>query len=74
MGSKKPDARVVKSHQNKKKVRNRARESGKQGAEINVLKAIEETRFKPKEAPGGCWSWIIGQSETDRNFLYFQAE
>lgn len=55
MGSKKPDVRVGKSHQNKKRVGNRAREPGKQGAEINMLKSVEEKRFRPKEDPGSCW-------------------
>lgn len=55
MGSKKLNVRVGKSHQNKKRFGNRAREPGKQGAEINVLKAVEETRLRPKEDPGSCW-------------------
>lgn len=47
--------RVDKSHPNKKRVGNRAREPETQGAEISVLKAVEGTRFRRKEAPGGCW-------------------
>lgn len=55
MGIKEPGMRADKSHQNQKTVGNRTREAGTQGAEISVLEAVEGTRFRHKEAHGGCW-------------------
>lgn len=55
MGIKEPGMSADKSHQNQKTVGNRTREAGTQGAEISVLETVEGTRFRHKEAHGGCW-------------------
>ena len=84
-GNEKPNRRVYKSYQNRRKrVRNRPRLPGEQEEGVAVQEGVEEPRLGRKEAPVASGSFELsvagtaqaqGHSETCREgFLYFQAE